>query len=84
MNWKKEVLDLIAEMKVAADKPRCDQLNQLAADIISQDCRPMAMADNLEYWLKLTDKIIIDAGGPVSSGPDFTQEQIEYIRAKGW
>lgn len=129
MDWKKEVLDLIADMKVAADKPRCDQLNQLASDIISQDCRPFAMADNLEYWLKLTDRecrpaaglgdmdVLIeetkdwdfnnrvtyiraymagvyarihkkrsrpDADNPVSSGPDFTQEQIDYMVRQGW
>jgi len=57
MPWQREVLDLIAEMKRQADKPRRAHFDQLAADVISQDCRPLVMADNLEYWLKLADRV---------------------------
>lgn len=57
MDWQKEVLDAIAEMKREAAKPRRSHFDRLASHIISQDIRPLVMADNLEYWLKLTDRI---------------------------
>lgn len=57
MGWQKEVLDLIADMKREADKSRRAHLDHLAADIISQDCQPLVMADNLSHWLKLADRI---------------------------
>lgn len=55
MDWKKQALDLIAEMKRESAKPRRGHFDRLAAELISQDSRPLVMADNLEYWLKLAD-----------------------------
>jgi len=49
-----EILALIEEMKHKALTPQERiKLDSMAVGIISQDVRPMVMADNLKYWLDL-------------------------------
>lgn len=54
MDWKTEVLDLIAQMKAEVGKPKDVHLDRLAIEVISQDCQAFKMADNLNHWLELT------------------------------
>ena len=53
MSWQQEALALIAQMKLEASKPRRQAYDNLAMEVISQDCIPLKMADNLNYWLNL-------------------------------
>lgn len=57
MSWQTEVLDLIAELKREAGKPKHLGFDRLAVEIISQGCMPLKMADNLNHWLELTKTI---------------------------
>lgn len=47
------ILDVFAECKRVAEKPERERIDQMAIGLISQDCRPLVMADNLKYWLDL-------------------------------
>lgn len=64
-----EVLDLIADMKRAAQAPEvrrhCDSM---AVGIITQDIEPQKMADNLNYWLELTKTLT-----PIKPPSEFEQ-----------
>lgn len=52
--WQHEVLDVIHEMKRAAvDPARRVELDRMAVEIITQDCRPIVMTDHLQHWFSL-------------------------------
>lgn len=59
----KAILDLIAEAKIAATSPQSrTNLDMMAVGIITQEQRPLVMADNLEYWLRLSPSAIGQRG----------------------
>lgn len=60
MGWQAEVLDLIAQLKAEAGKPKHPHFDRLAVEIISQDHAPLKMADNLNHWLELTKDLTLN------------------------
>lgn len=65
----KLILDLIAEAKVAANSPQSRvNLDMMAVGIITQEQRPLVMADNLQHWLRLSPSAIGQRGSAALAG----------------
>lgn len=55
---RNQILDYIAEMKLAAKTPMQRQFSDdLAVQLLTQDCRPHVMAHGLHQWLGLTQPL---------------------------
>jgi len=59
MDWKAESPQTLADCKREAAKADRLKYDRLAVEIITQEIAPLKMADNLNYWMKLSESMAV-------------------------